>query len=858
MGARKKARVTGGSKENISDALWKSGVIDQENGVVMLSPKKQRMSTGPGDMDAFVVPRKRTNANHLITPRKPGRKIPLMEQTQTQVTISASSPARQLVHSRTELSPRKMPLNDGELAQDGKNSVEASPQKLPLNDLDRGEDGVTVLAEKPVRRRKSLRRSTRRLTRGTTPEQPPAAPAEEVLAEPVEPIFETTKGPATINSEMAIPAVEAEPTDLEFPRNVPRFEAVQEPVLLEATEEALPDSRHESGTSVAYPPATPKGAEETLTYAHGDSQTSRKAQDNLPSNEAEPAMNVKEPFIVAANATPKSQLPVLRTIEVSSETQFVSPAKAAGTPRQRRKTPSRRGSRRSVRSTRATSVPPEDQINHLAPEPQDSNPASSPIKSRMLKTPTRKSRRSTVHSNSTEAAMNQNIKATTPASDPNVEIKRNDQQVESTEAKDILTTQQSDSTPHLEPVLELILSRAEAGGEIWNLPTAETVKEALSVEGVVNTEEVMSAEEVALEVSTAAVVASSENGHVSHLEKPSRSEKLAQHTHPTSGEAREGSVEALETLEPITLSTEKLPDDSMEEPTDQLPESSTPNPSTTELVEAISENAPATIFDHDDTDMLRNFLTRVKANKAAKAGTFIPKRKRSLPHSPIRLPLESVDAALSPSSPKLKDEFDVSLPAHLATKRKQDDADMADDEGREPKSIRRSGRTRLPVKAAPLAAPSFIPVRRLGQDGDNTVTLRRNEEKELAALTRVNTRKNKGGAQLPMQVLAKQAEEKEDPASRQRALKEVFDEKAQRQKKGTKRKTVVWAEELAQFQTEEGKLAELEKEPVKEKEKAVPVEEKMNAVKVGVRSKMTLGMAVNGTPAPKRKMRGRS
>jgi len=183
---------------------------------------------------------------------------------------------------------------------------------------------------------------------------------------------------------------------------------------------------------------------------------------------------------------------------------------------------------------------------------------------------------------------------------------------------------------------------------------------------------------------------------------------------------------------------------------------------------------------------------------------------------------------------------------------------LGEDEATEPQSIRRSGRTRLPVKAAPLAAPSFIPVRRLGQDGDNTVTLRRSEEKELAALTRVNTRKNKGAAQLPVQVLAKQAEEKEDPASRQRALKEVFDEKAQRQKKGKKRKTVVWAEELAQFQTEEGKTVELEREPEKEKERTAPTEEKKNAVKVGVRSKMTLGMVVNGTPAPKRKMRGRS
>jgi hypothetical protein len=294
----------------------------------------------------------------------------------------------------------------------------------------------------------------------------------------------------------------------------------------------------------------------------------------------------------------------------------------------------------------------------------------------------------------------------------------------------------------------------------------------------------------------------------------------------------------------------------------ELPETSTTNPATTELVEAISENTTLTNYD-DETDMLRSFLTRVKANKAAKAGSAIPKRKRSLPHSPLRLPLETVDANLSPSLSDKDElaEFDVSLPASSPHKRRkhskhsQDDNDDAPEE----KSIRRSGRTRLPMKLTPIPVPSFIPVRRLGQDGDSTVTLRRSEEKELAALTRVNTRKNKGGALRPLEVLAKKLDEKEDPASRQRALKEVFDEKAQRQKKGKKGKSVVWAEELAQFQTADGKIVKVEEELEKEKEKVAQAaeEEKKSAVRVGVRSKIALGMAVNGTPAPKRR-KGRS
>jgi hypothetical protein len=159
----------------------------------------------------------------------------------------------------------------------------------------------------------------------------------------------------------------------------------------------------------------------------------------------------------------------------------------------------------------------------------------------------------------------------------------------------------------------------------------------------------------------------------------------------------------------------------------------------------------------------------------------------------------------------------------------------------------------------------LIPLRRLGQEGgDNTITVRRTEEKELAALTRVNTRKNKGGASSPADVLAKKAEEKDDPASRQRALKEVFDEKEKRHGKSKKAKTVVWAEELAQYQTADGKKVMVDNkqasEPEKEKETTTNDEKKKSSVpRVGHRSsKIALGMAANGTPAPKRKRGGRS
>jgi hypothetical protein len=894
MGARKRARVRGG-KENISDALWKAGMMDEEimgNGA-MVSPKKQRISMGPGNMDALVVPRKRTNANHLITPRKLGRKIPLMEEAQ--VTVATQTFQETLILSPAKLSPQKIPLDGQEIAQGSiKSPLQLSPQKIPLNDMDQNEDGVTVPAEKPVRRRKSLRRSTRRLTRGATPEQPPAAPAEEVLgnsaSEPVAPVLETTTQPTSESEPLVLETASkvsesvgdvldvgelliAIPSQSADQSSGP--EVVQELVALRAKKQSLPKSQHEAELSVEYPPTAPKALEEDLKKSllmqpldNLQAQAS-SSPEHLLNNAIEPATILEQPS-TAANQTPKSKHPLLSSVEIGTETQFSSPTKRSGTPRQRRKTPQRRGSRRSTRSTRASSVLPEDQSAHDVAEIKNSHPTSSPVKARMAKTPTKKARKSTGQDLvvieklvSTEAHMNQNAESTTPASKQNVEIEAQAQQLESTDTKGIVTprqpsesTFQSENVDPLEPVTENCSSgspSAEAEGEDPILAMTAT-EEEISTAGIVNIQE-----DITFEVITVATEGLTEDEEISFPLKLSQPEELEHNLDTASEEVREGSVEALEVLEPIsiTLPTENPLESSIEEPADELPGSSTPNPSTTELVETISENALANTFDHDDTDMLRNFLTRVKANKAAKAGTSIPKRKRSLPHSPLRLPLGSVDSALSPSSPKSKDEFDVSLPTERAAKRKLDDAELGDDEATQPKSIRRSGRTRLPVKTAPLAAPSFIPVRRLGQDGDNTVTLRRNQEKELAALTRVNTRKNKGGAQLPIQVLAKQAEEKEDPASRQRALKEVFDEKALKQK-GKKGKTVVWAEELAQFQTEEGKAVELDREPEKERERPVPVEEKKNAVKVGVRSKMTLGMAVNGTPAPKRKMRGRS
>jgi hypothetical protein len=277
-----------------------------------------------------------------------------------------------------------------------------------------------------------------------------------------------------------------------------------------------------------------------------------------------------------------------------------------------------------------------------------------------------------------------------------------------------------------------------------------------------------------------------------------------------------------------------------------------------EVTDVPDPNNLAMAYDHDDTDMLRNFLTRVKANKAAKNP---PKRKRSLPHSPLRIPLGDLDNNASPSPLQLQKTNEGGVVEPSPSKRKKKPSPLTQCEN-EPEP-RRSSRTKPAVKEPP-GAPSFIPVRRLGQDIDTTVTLKRNEEKELAALTRVNTRKNKGNALTALEVLAKKSEEKDDPVMRQRLLKEVFEEKEKgrldKEKKGREKKNVTWAEELAQFQImTKGKSGETNDDKENEKVVVVPggEEKKQGAVRVGVRSKAALGMALNGTPAPKRKMRGR-
>ena len=301
----------------------------------------------------------------------------------------------------------------------------------------------------------------------------------------------------------------------------------------------------------------------------------------------------------------------------------------------------------------------------------------------------------------------------------------------------------------------------------------------------------------------------------------------------------------------------------------------------------IPEGEHLSVHDDSETEMLRNFVTRVKADKTAKAAAAAraklgsrPKRRSgssgstaSASGSPVsrkelassevlRVPLGEKDHNMSPSPLKKrkasddadhlsrkagsrlsKPDLDDTTPPRPKRRRKRMEAETdsvfnpefqtsQEDAAPGPAAPRRSTRartTRMALKApAPGvgAALSSIPVRlpghlNNGEDalGGPSAALRRNEEKDLAALTRVNTRKNKGDSEYPKMVIARQAAS--DPSlpewtvrKKQRAADAAEEagemptgdgaaEDGRTKKTAGKRKAVRWAEVLARAQGEE-------------------------------------------------------
>lgn len=167
----------------------------------------------------------------------------------------------------------------------------------------------------------------------------------------------------------------------------------------------------------------------------------------------------------------------------------------------------------------------------------------------------------------------------------------------------------------------------------------------------------------------------------------------------------------------------------------------------------------------DETNMLREFLSRAQARKAARdrAHSAAPAPDPTTPRSPRKSLAEITNRSRSPKQPGHVAKRPGTPPGKVIVAMEESD-DLAEMATEQP-SCRRSARTRMftPARPAP-GAPSLIPVRRF--DGSEKVILRRSYAQELATITRANTRRNRGQSKppklalrsLPVELLAGEVE----------------------------------------------------------------------------------------------------
>lgn len=224
----------------------------------------------------------------------------------------------------------------------------------------------------------------------------------------------------------------------------------------------------------------------------------------------------------------------------------------------------------------------------------------------------------------------------------------------------------------------------------------------------------------------------------------------------------------------------------------------------------------------DDTSMLKDFLNRAQARKAARKPLLSAADAPIPQNSPRRSPRKMYGSQDGQASSPEKSQNIANRPNTPPSKPRTDtfDSDDGEEHAAEPASCRRSARTRLPApsKAVP-GAPSFIPVRRA--DGTDPVVLQKSQAQELAVTTRANTRRNKGQSKPPL--LALQDLPTETADLEMMTAKERVETA----------KSVAWAERLASYRDAKGEAEEAEEKRPK------------------VRRLRGLG-AANGTPAAKR------
>ncbi|KAI9155513.1 hypothetical protein HJFPF1_08097 [Paramyrothecium foliicola] len=174
-----------------------------------------------------------------------------------------------------------------------------------------------------------------------------------------------------------------------------------------------------------------------------------------------------------------------------------------------------------------------------------------------------------------------------------------------------------------------------------------------------------------------------------------------------------------------------------------------------------------------------------------------PKRTRRTLKTPKRKDAMEIDELAAPEAATLAADGTDEADAH-------DDVDMEDGA-----MTRRSSRLRVLGKTTTANSKSAIPTpiklnrpgTRRGAAGPVLNSSVRNEQQDLMHQTRLNTRRNKGNAEYPAQVLARRSQELQE---------EEVEEKMTEQSKATKdRKSVIWREPLEAHQekSKKGKTA---------------------------------------------------
>lgn len=243
------------------------------------------------------------------------------------------------------------------------------------------------------------------------------------------------------------------------------------------------------------------------------------------------------------------------------------------------------------------------------------------------------------------------------------------------------------------------------------------------------------------------------------------------------------------------------------------------------------------LHEESETDMIRKFISKVAADKSAKAAAAAELENRSPPKGnsgsptedsetpPKRTPLsEKSPNSPSPAKKRKLDELGNEpseeecpkivgeSPVTRTVKRRKalvesspPPAEGDDSEGA-PRRSSRQRKTLINLKSAPSAnsiAKSTIPVRMPGMEMMDTVRAR-GDQKDLATVTRYNTRKNKGSALFPQIVLKKMEKMKKQGKEYVYSSSSADnDEATEETEKKKKNKGVRWAETLARFQDDE-------------------------------------------------------